>query len=56
MDPTRYENSDLETVLRRYVSAGLERSEILDFMKRDYGSLKRDYGYKSWSIRTLANS
>ena len=49
MEPTRYENSDLETDLRRYVSAGLERSEILDFMKRDYG-------FYSWSIRTLART
>ena len=40
------EDDDLKADLTRYVREGLSRSEILDFVRRDYS-------FYAWSIRTL---
>lgn len=40
-------DEQLEIDLKRYVAQNLKRSEIVDFMRRDYS----DY---EWSLRTLA--
>ena len=43
------EDDDLKTELARYVREGLSRSEILNFVSRDYSVY-------AWSIRTLDRS